>query len=138
MKNRITIIAAIMLLCCPVLKGQEKIFEGKTLWTLFDSLGDTNDWQRTFVELSGCTFYPELNRKNLSYGGTSSAPDVMNGTLGRAKMLVALKDNYPIDIIMISNTNDLNFTDPETGLEGSIDDEAWMQGSRQYVCLPLL
>lgn len=131
MKNRITIIVAIMLLCCPVLKAQEKILEGKTLWTLFDSLGDTNDWQRTFVELSGCSFYPELNRKNLSYGGTSSAPDIMNGTLGRAKMLVALKDEYPIDIIMISNTNDLNFTDPVSGLEGSMDDQPWMQGSKR-------
>lgn len=127
-------IAAMFFLCGSSLSAQEKFLEGKTLWTLFDSLGDTNDWQRTFCELSGCRFYPELNRKNLSYGGTSSAADVMNGTLGRAKMLVALKDSYPIDIIMISNTNDLNFTDPVTGLDGSPDDEPWMQGSKRTAC----
>lgn len=32
---------------------------------------------------------------------------------------------------MISNTNDLNFTDPVTGLDGSPDDEPWMQGSKR-------
>lgn len=32
---------------------------------------------------------------------------------------------------MISNTNDLNFTDPEKGLDGSPEDEPWMQGSKR-------
>ncbi len=57
----------------------------------------------------------------------------MNGTLGRAKLLVALKDSLPIDIVMISNTNDIAFADPEKGVEGSIEDRPWMQGSKRTV-----
>ena len=36
-------IAAMLFLCGSTLTAQEKYLEGKTLWTLFDSLGDTND-----------------------------------------------------------------------------------------------
>lgn len=131
--SRFALLATVIMICCTNLVAQEKILQGKTLWTLFDSLGDTNDWQNRFSELSGCTFYPKLNRRHLSYGGTNSAPQTMNGTLGRAKLLVALKDSLPIDIVMISNTNDIAFADPEKGVEGSIEDRPWMQGSKRTV-----
>ena len=131
--SRFALLATVIMVCSTNLVAQEKILQGKTFWTLFDSLGDTNDWQNRFSELSGCTFYPKLNRRHLSYGGTNSAPQTMNGTLGRAKLLVALKDSLPIDIVMISNTNDIAFADPEKGVEGSIEDRPWMQGSKRTV-----
>lgn len=120
------------------LHAQEKILQGKGFWTIFDSLGDGTPWQQQFADQTGCIFYPKLNRRYISYGGSDSAPATMNGTLGRAKLLVALKDSLPIDIIMISNTNDMNFTDPDTGVEGSIDDEPWMQGSKRTAAKSVL
>ena len=134
MKRSMLVVGFLLLpLMACQLHAQEKILQGKGFWTLFDSLGDGTPWQQQFADMTGCIFYPKLNRRHISYGGSDSAPATMNGTLGRAKLLVALKDSLPIDIIMISNTNDMNFTDPDTGVEGSIDDEPWMQGCKRTV-----
>ena len=133
MKKNIFLVWIMLLTLGGQLHAQEKMLQGKVLWTLFDSLGDGTAWQPLFANMTGCTFYPKLNRRYISYGGTESAPYAMNGTLGRAKLLVQLKDSLPIDILMISNTNDMNVTDPDSGPEGSIDDEPWMQGSKRTV-----
>ena len=139
MKRSLLVVGILLLpFVAAQLHAQEKILQGKGFWTLFDSLGDGTPWQQQFADQTGCIFYPKLNRRYISYGGSDSAPATMNGTLGRAKLLVALKDSLPIDIIMISNTNDMNFTDPDTGVEGSIDDEPWMQGSKRTAAKSVL
>lgn len=105
-------------------------FSGLTFWTIFDSFGEGNTWQKKYVELTGSIFYPDLNSSSpypISIGGTSTNASALNGTLGRAKVLVSYKNKYPIDVVFIENVNDI-------GNElGNIDDMPWMQGDK-IVC----
>ncbi|MDD6437228.1 MAG: hypothetical protein PUG09_04065 [Prevotella sp.] len=104
---------------------------GKTFWTLFDSLGDTSPWQPLLGKLTGMTFIDSLNYHIMSYGGTTSEPFMLNGTLGRAKLLVAQKGRLPIDLVLLENTNDINLFAPDGTTEGSLKDQPWMQGTKR-------
>ena len=103
--------------------------KGKTFWSIFDSLGAGNIWQTELCKLTGLNFYSGLNKHNISHGGTSSSPEFIIGSLGRAKKLVALKDSLPIDIVMFENVNDLNVINNKKKV-GTINDEPWMQGEK--------
>ena len=101
---------------------------GKTLWTIWDSLGE-NGWQSDFVDLTGCDFYPSLNVSAvnpISKGGTTSLPYVDDGTQKRAMNLVARKNSYPIDVVIIENINDKSLLS-NTGL---ITDQPFMRSQR--------
>ena len=98
---------------------------GKTVWTLWDSLGH-DTWQGKFVNLSGCTYYSALNTKGdkpLSWGGSNSEPSNDSGTQARALNLLSYKDTYPIDIVLIENINDRNILNRK----GSINDVPFMR-----------
>lgn len=103
--------------------------KGKVLWSIFDSLGEGNVWQNELCRLSGMVFYPEINYRNISYGGTNSAPRSAIGSLGRAKKLVQYKDSLPIDIVIFENVNDMNDVN-NSNIVGTLDDEPWMQGEK--------
>lgn len=105
-------------------------FYGKTIWTIWDSLGDGSNWQPLFVELSGAIYYSELNDRNLSFGGTNSNPASLNGTQARCKKLVGLKDKYPIDVVFLENINDMSYSEPEKGIGGTLMDTPFMMGER--------
>lgn len=109
--------------------GDSCFLKGKTFWSIFDSLGEGNTWQTELSKQTGAIFYGDLNKKNLSYGGTSSSAESVIGSLGRAKKLVALKDSLPIDIVMFENVNDLNVINDAKKI-GTIKDEPWMQGEK--------
>lgn len=64
-----------------------KNLKKKTVWTIFDSLGASNVWQKALCDSTGMIFHSNLNTSNISYGGTSSGANVMNGSLGRAKKI---------------------------------------------------
>ena len=103
-----------------------KLLSGKTIWTLWDSLGE-NTWQSKFVEESGATFYSDLNTKidkPISAGGTASSPYLVAGSQQRAINLVSYKDTYPIDILFIENINDNYFAITN---KGTINDEPFMR-----------
>lgn len=107
--------------------------EGKTFWTIFDSLGQ-NSWQAKFAELTGGLFVFELNElssKPITQGGTPTSPNMSNGTLGRAKNLVSYKGTHPIDIVFIENVNDIQYVNNDAKIDGSIDDIAWMMGNKK-------
>lgn len=106
-----------------------KNLKKKTVWTIFDSLGASNVWQKALCDSTGMIFHSNLNTSNISYGGTSSGANVMNGSLGRAKKLVALKDSLPIDMVIFGNVNDISFMGSSTAT-GTINDEPWMQGEK--------
>ena len=99
---------------------------GKTIWTLWDSLGE-NTWQSKFVQISGTTFYGNLNvatGKPITAGGTTSSPDIVTGGQQRAINLVSYKDTYPIDMLFIENINDTYLAKTN---KGTIDDEPFMR-----------
>lgn len=104
---------------------------GKTFWTIWDSLGDDSNWQPLFSQLSGAIYYPDLNDRYLSFGGTNSNPASLNGTQARCKKLLGLKDNYPIDIILLENINDMSFLENES--IGSLVDSPFMMGEKWVV-----
>ena len=129
MKHKLMTLVALLtiipsLACAQALKG-------KTFWTLFDSLGDTSPWQPLLAKLTGMTFIDSLNYHIMSYGGTTSEAFMLNGTLGRAKLLVGQKGRLPIDLVLIENTNDIKLFAPDGTTEGSPDDKPWMQGSKR-------
>ena len=102
---------------------------GISVWTLWDSLGH-NTWQSHFKEISGATFYEELNVKSdkpLSWGGTNSDPATDDGTQARALNLVSYKDadDYAFDVILIENVNDRNISNI-----GSISDASFMRSQK--------
>lgn len=131
MKHKLLLLSFLFAAFAPAASAQP--MAGKTLWTLFDSLGDTNNWQPLLCRLTGMRFHPELNYHIMSYGGTSTAPSEPNGTLARAKLLVAASDSLPVDVVLIGNTNDINFVTADKGMEGSMHDKPWMQGRRTVV-----
>lgn len=103
---------------------------GKTYWTIFDSLGESNKWQSKFSELSGAIFYPEINSGNtnaLSYGGSNSYPQGDNGGQARLRNLEKLKEQYPIDYIFYENVND---TPSTPSISGSIEDTPFMRSEK--------
>lgn len=106
-----------------------KNLKKKTVWTIFDSLGNSNVWQLALCDSTGMLFHKNLNTQNISFGGTSSAANLWNGSLGRAKKLVALKDSLPIDMVIFGNVNDISFMGSSTAT-GTINDEPWMQGEK--------
>jgi hypothetical protein len=118
---------------CPLPLFAQSSLQGKTVWTIFDSLGDGTPWQPLLAQLTGSTFFPQLNYHNISYGGTATVADDMNGTQSRAKRLVALKGKYPIDVVLLENVNDINYIDAEKGMAGSMNDQPWMQGDKLTV-----
>lgn len=114
---------------------------GKTLWTIGDSLFE-NTWQEKFVELTGCTFYPNLNTGRefpLSVGGTTSMPEADDGTQARCLNLKKYKNTYPIDYIFIENVNDNTFLPDRQGgsdiFVGTINDAPIMR-SQKIVLTP--
>ena len=102
------------------------ICSGETFWTIWDSLGDSNDWQPFFAEKTGTSFYSELNHRNLSYGGTSSCPNIPNGSQGRCLKLIEYSNKYPIDVVFLENVNDVQYVTEECDKLGSIDDNSFM------------
>lgn len=98
--------------------------KGKQIWTLFDSLGHNNDWQNTFVNLSGCIFDASKNSGVISYGGTQTGTIESNCGQARAKKLVSFKDSEAIDYLFIENVNDIN----SVNNAGTLQDTPWMQG----------
>lgn len=107
---------------------------GISVWTLWDSLG-RNTWQSHFKEISGATFYEELNIKSdkpLSWGGTSSDPAADDGTQARALNLASYKDadDYAFDVILIENVNDRNISNI-----GNISDASFMR-SQKIIHIP--
>ena len=110
--------------------GANSKLQDKTFWTIFDSLGASNQWQNTFVKLSGAKFYSSLNapsNKPISWGGSNTGPTGSDCTLARAKNLVSYKDTYPIDYVFIENINDMQFVS-NAAITGDISDKPWMQG----------
>ena len=109
------------------LEGIQNVLSGKTIWTLFDSLGH-NTWQQHFVDISGTIFYPELNIKSdkpISWGGSNSSPLFDDSTQVRAINLVSYKDDYPIDYVFIENINDRGNNN-----YGTITDSPFMRSQR--------
>lgn len=128
MKHKmLTLIAFLAMI--PSLAGAQPL-AGKTFWTIFDSLGDTNHWQPLFGKLTRMAFVDSLNYHIMSYGGTTTEPSMMNGTLGRAKLLVAQKGRLPIDVVLLENVNDINLFAPDGTTPGSPSDKPWMQGAK--------
>lgn len=104
-----------------------------TFWTLWDSFGAQNSWQPRFAQLSGWQFSEADNKDPLhpiSKGGTSSSAEVVQGSLQRARNLVALKDSRQVDVILFENVNDIHRSRAEHGPTGSVDDDPWMQRGR--------
>lgn len=112
----------------PFKKIGGSILSGKSLWTLWDSLGH-NTWQEYFKALSGMLWDAELNIKSdkpISMGGTSSLPQVDDGTQARAINLVSYKDNKNIDVVLIENVNDKNYLN----IKGEITDKPFMRSQK--------
>lgn len=123
--NNIDVYGRLLFLEDEVNTATIKKLVGKTVWTLWDSLGH-DTWQSKFVNLSGCNYYANLNTKidkPLSWGGSNSEPSNDSGTQARALNLVSYKDTYPIDIILIENINDRNILNGK----GSINDTPFMR-----------
>ena len=59
MKHKLMTIVALLTII-PSLACVQTL-NGKTFWTLFDSLGDTNHWQPLLAKLTGMTFIDSLN-----------------------------------------------------------------------------
>lgn len=131
MKHKLLLLVLLTVAFAPAASAQQ--MAGKTLWTLFDSLGDGNQWQPLLCRLTGMEFHPELNYHLISYGGTTTEASMLNGTLPRAKLLVAQKDSLPIDVVLMENVNDINFFTPDSGTIGSMNDKPWMQGRKMRV-----
>ena len=111
-------------------KTNNNKLRGKTFWTLFDSLGASSQWQKTFVKLTEAIFHEELNSpssKPISWGGSTTGPTGGDCGLARAKNLVSYKDSYPIDYLFIENINDMQKVSNGV-IKGSIADAPWMQG----------
>ena len=105
----------------------------KTYWTIFDSLGASNQWQKTFSLISGSIFHAELNNlpsKPISMGGTKTGIIETNCGQARAKNLVSYKGIYPIDYVFIENVNDEQMVYETDVIYGSINDKPWFQGER--------
>ena len=109
------------------IKNANSLLNGKTFWTIFDSLGQ-NTWQNHFTEISGAIFHEDLNLKAdkpISWGGSDSTPSSDDATQQRALNLISYKDSYPIDYVFIENINDRgnkNF--------GTIEDKPFMRSQR--------
>ena len=109
------------------IKNANSLLNGKTFWTIFDSLGQ-NTWQNHFTEISGAIFHEDLNLKAdkpISWGGSNSSPSSDDSTQQRALNLISYKDSYPIDYVFIENINDRgnnNF--------GTIEDKPFMRSQR--------
>ena len=106
-----------------------KLLTGKTVWTLWDSLGE-NTWQSYFSDLSGANFLSNLNVSNvrpISQGGTTSMPDIDTGTQARARNLVYYKNTHQIDIVFIENINDRNVP---VSQRGTIEDKPFMRSQK--------
>ena len=108
---------------------------GKTVWTLWDSLGG-NTWQNYFMQISGCKWYESLNCKSdkpLSWGGSNSQPATDDGTQARAINLVSYKGTYPIDYVLIENVNDKVYIDSKD----NIDTIPFMRSQKIMIKLPI-
>ena len=106
-----------------------KLLTGKTVWTLWDSLGE-NTWQSYFSDLSGANFLSNLNVSSvrpISQGGTTSMPDIDTGTQARARNLVYYKNTHQIDIVFIENINDRNVP---VSQRGTIEDKPFMRSQK--------
>ena len=115
------------------------MLSGKTMWTLWDSLG-VNTWQQYFAELTGALFDADLNIKAdnpLSVGGTTSYPFDMDGGQARALHLGSYKNVKQIDYIFYENVNDGGMITydgvyhPE--LAGTINDKPFMLSSYKTI-----
>lgn len=98
---------------------------GKTLWTLCDSLGASNVWQKRLSEITGIVFDAELNNlpsAPISVGGTRSNPNSASGGQQRAKNLVSYVGKKNIDIVIYECINDLYNVTGFDGNVGNIED----------------
>lgn len=107
-------------------ENNEKNLQGKTLWTLGDSLSE-NTWQSHFKDITGCEWDSNLNispTKPISWGGSNSSPNDDLGTQARAINLASYKKEKPVDIIIIENINDVNLN------AGNENDPAFMRSQK--------
>ena len=98
---------------------------GKTLWTLCDSLGASNVWQKRLSEITGIVFDADLNNlpsAPISVGGTRSNPNSASGGQQRAKNLVSYVGKKNIDIVIYECINDLYNVTGFDGNVGNIED----------------
>ena len=125
----ILVVVSISIQSCSRVVTESCFLNNKTFWSIFDSLGAGNVWQTELCRLTGLNFHSALNTNNISHSATASSPELILGSLGRAKKLVALKDSLPIDIVMFENVNDVKIIN-DTKKVGTINDEPWMQGEK--------
>lgn len=109
-----------------------KKLNGTSFATIGDSLSETGKWQSKFEELSGCHYVSDKELGvRLNKGGTVTGPVFTDCGMMRMKNLASIKDRLSLDFIIYENVNDHDaFAMGENGIEGSIDDEPWMQGSK--------
>lgn len=109
-----------------------KKLNGTSFTTIGDSLCETGKWQSKFEELSGCHYASDKELGvRLNKGGTVTGPVFTDCGMTRMKNLAAIKDRLSLDFIIYENVNDHGtFAMGENGIEGSIDDDPWMQGSK--------
>ncbi len=103
-----------------LLDSKKSRLQGKTFATIWDSLG--GGWTAKLSDLTG------MSCLSFSADGTNSAPNAIQGTLGRVKKLVDQKDKNNIDLVLLENVNDISLV--ATGKGGDINDPAWMQGEK--------
>lgn len=113
--------------------GNNSIFNGKSLFTLCDSLGVSGLWQARLCELTGMKFDNTLNNNPhhaISVGGTQTGVFNDEDGLSRAQNLVQLKEAHKIDVLMIENIND--YAKALGEFAGDIRDRPWMPKNKLY------
>lgn len=109
-----------------------KKLNGTSFTTIGDSLSETGKWQSKFEELSGCHYVSDKELGvRVNKGGTVTGPVFTDCGMTRIKNLASIKDRLSLDFIIYENVNDHGaFAMGEDGIEGSIDDDPWMKGSK--------
>lgn len=109
-----------------------KKLNGTNFVTIGDSLSETGKWQSKFEELSGCHYYSDKDLGvRINKGGTVTGPVFTDCGMTRIKNLASIKDRFSLDFIIYENVNDHGaFAMGGNGIEGGIDDNPWMQGSK--------
>lgn len=104
---------------------------GKRFTTIGDSLSETGKWQSKFEELSGCHYLSDRELGVMvNKGGTTTGPVFTNCGMERVKNLASIKDGVSLDYIIYENVNDHGMIASADTIEGSIDDNPWMQGQK--------
>lgn len=99
--------------------GQSSFFSGKQIYTIGDSLCNSNIWQRKFASIKGCTFDGSSNTDHYSKGGTRTLD--VSGQCGMDRLRLLLQEKPNAEVIFLQNVNDGNGRNI-----GSIDDLPFM------------